>query len=104
MERRRQRGGVHHAGAAAGFDKSHLVIPADFVFHPDTAIELDKIGADAEEDMLAVVDDFAGSWMLVGRCASAEIRPALKERDAKAGIGERAGGGESSQTPAGYGD
>src|ERR1700731_2493986 len=103
MERRRQRGGVHHAGAGAGLDKSHHVIPADFVFHADAAIELDEISADAEEDVLAVVDDFAGSGMLVGRCASAEIRPAPKERDAKAGIGGSEGGGGSTQTTAGYG-
>src|ERR1700724_681985 len=98
MQRGGQRGGVHHAGAAARLDKSHHVIPADFVFHADAAIELDQVGTAAKQDVLAVVDDFAGSGMLVGRCASAEIRPALKERDAKAGIGESAGGGESSQT------
>src|ERR1700675_1005982 len=103
MQRCGQRGGHHHAGAAAGLDKSHHVIPADFVFHADTAIELDQVCTDAKQDVLAVVDDFAGSGMLVGRCASAEIGPALKERDAKAGIGESAGGGESSQTTAGYG-
>jgi hypothetical protein len=69
----------------------------------DAVVELEQVRAYAEENVLAVVDDFAGSGMLVGRCASAEIRPALKERDAKAGIGESAGGGESSQTTAGYG-
>jgi len=45
--------------------------------------------------VLAVVDHFAGAGMLVGRSASAEVGAALEERDAEAGIGEGAGGGES---------
>src|ERR1700732_5265625 len=103
MQRCGQRGSIHHAGAAAGLDKSHHVIRGDFVLHADAAIELDQVCTDTKKDVLAVVDDFPGSGMLVGGCASAEIGRALKESDAKTGIGESARGGESSQTTAGYG-
>ena len=95
MQRRGKRGGVHHATAAAGLNESHVIVPADFVFHSDAAVELDEVGADPEENVLAVVDHFAGAGMLVGRSASAEVGAALEERDAEAGIGEGAGGGES---------
>ena len=78
-------------------------IPADFVFHADAAVELDQVGADAEENVLAVVDDFAGAGMLVGRSASAEVGAALEESDAKAGVGESAGGGESGEAASGDG-
>src|SRR5258708_26808990 len=52
----------------------------------------------AEEDVLAVVDDFAGAGMLVGGSASAEVGAALEEGDAEVGIGEGAGGGEAGRS------
>ncbi len=106
MQWRGQRGGVHHAGAAAGLDESHLVIPADFVFHANATVELDQVCADAEEYVLAIIDHFAGPGMFVGRGASTEIRTALEEGDAEAGVGERAGGGKAGEaaTGDGYGE
>ena len=84
---------MHYAGAAAGLDESHFIEPTDFVFHADAAVELDEVGADAEEDMLAIIDDFTGSGMLVGRSATAEVRAALEEGDAETGVGKGAGCG-----------
>jgi hypothetical protein len=72
VQRRGQRGRFHHRGAAAGFDESHLVVPADLVGDADALVELDQVGAGAKENVLAVVDDLAGAGMLVGRSASAE--------------------------------
>ncbi len=103
MQGRGQRRSAHDAGAAAGLDESHLVIPADFVFHADALVELDQVGADAEENVLAVVDDFAGAGMFIGGSASAEIGAALEERHAEAGIGERAGCGEAGEAASGDG-
>jgi len=40
--------------------------------------------------MLAVVDNFAGSGMLIRRGAPAKIRSALKERNTEAGFGQGA--------------
>ncbi len=93
-----------HADAAAGLDEGHLVEPADFIFDADAPVELDQIGADAKQHVLAVVDDFAGAGMLVGRSAAAEIGTPLEESDAKAGVGQGAGGGESGQAATGDGD
>src|SRR5258706_11687140 len=103
VKRRGQRRGMHDAGAAAGLDKCHLFIPADFVFHTDATVELDQVGAYAKQNVLAVVNHFASARMFVRRSAAAEIRPALEHGDAKSGIGQRASRGEASQAAAGYG-
>ena len=104
MKRRGKRRGVHHAGAPAGFDEGHVVVPANLIGDADALVELDEVGADAEENMLAVVDHFAGSGMLVGGGASAKIGTALEERDAETGVGKSAGGGEAGESAAGDGD
>ncbi len=91
------------ARAASGLDECHVLIPANFIFHANAAVELDKVGADPEQDVLAVVDHFAGTGMLVGGCATAEIRTALEESDAETGVGKGAGGGQSGEAAAGYG-
>jgi len=54
--------------------------------------------------VLAIVDDFSGARVFVGRCASAEKRTALKQRDAKSGIGERAGRSETGKSASGDGN
>jgi hypothetical protein len=41
VQRRGQRGRLHHGGAAAGFDEGHLVVPADLVGYSDAVVELD---------------------------------------------------------------
>ncbi len=103
MQRRRQWGSSHHGGASAGLEESHLVVPANFVFHSNTAVELDQVGTDAKQNVLAVVDDFAGAGMLVGGGASAEVGTALEQGDAEAGVGEGTCGGEAGEAASGYG-
>ncbi len=75
-----------------------FVEPAEFVERADAAVKVDEIGAAAEEEMLAVVDDFAGARVLVGRCASADVGAALNEAHFVAGVGECLRGGESGDT------
>ena len=94
---------MHDAGAAAGFEKRHLVVPADVVFDADAAIELDQVGAAAEQDVLAVVDHFPGRGMLVGGGASTEEGTAFEKGDFVAGAGEGSRGGQAGQAAAGYG-
>jgi len=94
---------VHHAAAAAGLDESHVFVPADLVGDTDAVVELNEVGADAEQDVLAVVDDFAGAGMLVGGGASPEVGAAFEESDAEAGVGEGAGSCESGEAAAGDG-
>ncbi len=54
--------------------------------------------------MLAIVDNFAGTGMLIRRGAPAEIRAALKKGHAKTRFGEGAPGGEAGQSASGYRD
>ena len=72
---------MHDAGATAGLDERHLVIPANFVLDADASIELDQIGTNAKQDVLAIVDYFSGAGMFIGRCAPAEVRTTLEESD-----------------------
>jgi hypothetical protein len=70
----------------------------------DVLVELNQVCADAEQDVLAVVDNFSSAGMLVGRCATAEERALLKERDPKPRVRQGAGGGESGEAASGDGD
>src|ERR1700692_3264073 len=95
VQRGWQRRCTHDANTAAGLDESHFVVPADFLFDANAAIELHQVGADAEENVLAIVDDFAGAGMFVGRGATAKIRPALEQGNPEARVGEGASCGEA---------
>ena len=76
---------------AAGLDHGHFFGPVNLLFDADPAVETDEVGAAAEEDVLAVVDDFVDAGMQIGRGASAEVAAALDELHAVAGFGESAG-------------
>ncbi len=65
VQRSREQGRLHDGSAAAGFDESHFVVPANLIGDADAVVELDQVGADAKQNVLAVVDDFAGAGMLV---------------------------------------
>ena len=79
MERRWQRVRLEYRLPAAGLDKGHPIEPADVAFNSDSAIKGNQVGAAAKQNVLTVIDDFAGAGMLVGRCTSAEVRTALEE-------------------------
>ena len=104
VQRRGKRGRPHHGSAAAGLDEGHLVVPADLVGDADAVVKLEQIGADAKQNVLAVVDDFAGAGMFPRGSAAAEERALLEERDAESVVGQGAGGGESGETASGDGD
>ena len=72
---------------AARLDERHLVVPADLVGDANAFVELDEISTDAKQDVLAVVDYFTGSGMLVRRGAAAEERALLEERHVKTVVG-----------------
>src|SRR5579863_4948877 len=86
-------GGAHDRGASTGFEERHGVVPADVVAHADALVEIDQVGAGAKQNVLAVVDDLAGSGMLVGGGASAEEGTLLENGDAETGVGQGTGGG-----------
>jgi len=81
--------------ASSRFKERQVLIPANLVLDSRTAIEIEQIGAAAEQHMLAIIDYLAGAGMLIRRGPSAKIRTALKERYAKASLCQGAPGGET---------
>ncbi len=74
------------------------------LFSTPMRVEADEIGAAAEEDVLAVVDDFVDAGMQIGGGAAAEVAAALDELHAVAGFGESAGGAHAGYAAADDGD
>ena len=70
----------------------------------DVLVELDQVGADAEQDVLAIVDNFSRTGMFIRRCTAAEEGAFLEERHPKPGVGQGARGSESGETASGDGD
>lgn len=66
----------------------------------DAAVKVDKVGAGAKQHVLAVVDNLAGSRVLIGRGPTAQERTPLKERDAETGIGKGASDRQSRESTA----
>ncbi len=55
---RRQPSGLQNRSSAAGFDKEKLLVKLDPIRHAQAAVEIHQIDAAAQQDVLAVVDDF----------------------------------------------
>ena len=70
----------------------------------DTAVEGEEVGAAAEEDVLAVVDDFVDAGVEIGGGAAAEVAAAFDELDVITGFGEGAGGADASDAGSDDGD
>ena len=66
MKRWRQRSRLQRRGASSGKNERDLVVPANLLFHAETAIELDQVGAAAQQHVLAVVHNFSGAGQLIG--------------------------------------
>jgi hypothetical protein len=80
---------------ASGLEERQLLIPANLVFDSGAAIEIDQVGAASEQHVLAIVDNFASSGVLIRRGASSEVRTALKYRHAKPGFSQCAPRGKA---------
>jgi len=104
MQRRGKRYGLKRRLPSPRFDKCHAVEPLNFVLDPDSSIEIDEIGAELEEHVLAVVYHFARAWVFVGTGAATEIGTALENSHLESALGECASGGQASQTAADYRD
>ena len=64
MSRRRQDTGAQHAASPARLDEDEFAIKPDLVLYPQAAVEVQKIDAAAQQDVLAVIDGlgvFTGS-------------------------------------------
>ena len=71
-------------------------------FDAEAPIEVDEVGAAAEQTRAGSYRRLRRCRELVRRRAAAEIRAALEQLDAIAGVGERATGGEPGKAAADY--
>jgi hypothetical protein len=76
----------------------------NLLLNTDAAVKREEVGAAAEEDVLAVVDDFVDAWMKVGGGATAQIAPPFDEVHAQAGFGQGTGSAHAGNAAADYGD
>ena len=83
VQRRRQRRRFNHRGSTARLEESKPSNQRILLSTPSALVELDQIGAAAEQHVLAVVHYFAGARMLVRRSAPSEIRTAFEKSHAK---------------------
>src|SRR5690348_7483638 len=100
MERGRQSNGANLRCPSTGFKKGEPVVPTNFVGNPGAAVKLDQVCATTQQDVLAIVHHLARARMLIRGCPATKIGAPLKQCHAEAGIGERAGRSQASQTAA----
>jgi hypothetical protein len=72
----------------------------DALRNADAPVEANQIGATAEENVLAVVDDFVDAWMKVRAGPAAQVTAAFDKLDAQPGFGERARSAHASHAAA----
>ena len=104
MKRRRQRSRLQRRRAPTGKDERDLVVPADLLFHPEAAIELDEIGAAAQQDMLAVVHNFRGAGQFIRGCAPTQVGAPLEQFNLISRLSQRASRGQTCESSANNGD
>ena len=73
----------------------------NFIGDTNALVELDEIRADAEKNVLAVVDDFARTRMLVGGSTSPEVGTLLENRNLESRVSQGAGRGQSGKAASG---
>src|SRR5260370_3587885 len=102
MQRSWERRRCNHGSTSSRLEEGQLLIPANFVLHSRAPVEIEQVGAAAEQHMLAIVDNLAGTGMLIRRGAPTEIRAALKKGHAKTRLAEGASGGAAGQSSSVY--
>ena len=80
--------------------KRNFVEPADLIADAQPLIKLNQIGAASQQKMLAIIQDFAGSWMFIGRRSASDVRAFFEYCDLESGISQRAARSEASQATA----
>ena len=102
VQRRRQRRTGQPRGAPIAVDDANrkVRLQAKRGLGTNAAQESKCLVIAAEEDMLAVVDAFAGGRVGKRGCAPAQPRPCFEHEDARTLLGERAGGSKAGESPA----
>src|SRR5579871_758734 len=81
-------------------NEGDLVIPANLLLDAQPVVEIDQVGAAAEQHVLAVVDHLSCARQFVGGGTAAEERPAFEQLDEITGIGQSATGRQSCESAA----
>ena|SRR5438132_8152775 len=99
MKRGGQKPGLHHSAAALGIEKEQPVEKFDFVGGADAPVEILKIGATTEGDVLTIVHMLAVGQH-IGRCPATKEGTLFKQAYAPAGFSQRDAGCQPRQPAA----
>jgi hypothetical protein len=101
VKRRGQaRGTVQEMNLSGAVDESHRALPADQVADAQPAVEVEQIGAAAEQDVLAVVELLAGLGLFERSGAATQGSSGFEQCDGDAGGFEGDGGGHAGEPAA----
>jgi hypothetical protein len=81
-----------------------VIVPADSVEGVEAAIEVNKICASSDEDVLAVIDHLTGAGVFVGGGAPTNVRTTLEKSNVVAAVSKGAGSGEAGKSATDDGD
>jgi hypothetical protein len=89
MSRGREDAALQYGKASARLDKKEFRLKSDPVFNPQPAVKIQKIDAAAQQNVLAVIDNFAGLAIGAGNrpgsSPPAGKRPRFEDIDAETG-------------------
>src|ERR1700752_5091106 len=95
-----------YGDASTGFEKIVFAIELNAVPYAEPLVKIQEIDAAAQENVLAVVDDFSLGfafcrWQRIRGGAAAQERPRFEQLDVEAGSSERCRRGEPGESAAG---
>src|SRR5690606_23849427 len=96
--------GRQDGAGAAGVGEGNALEKLDVILDAQSAIEMDQVGAAAQQDMLAVVEQPAGGGVLKAGRPPPQQLAALDQRDIKTGVHEGSAGGNTGQAGTDDGD
>jgi hypothetical protein len=101
VKRRGQASGFERGSPAAGFDEEKLPVELDSIGHSQPAVKIHEIKAAAQQDVLAIIDDFGTvTGNGIGSGATAQKSARLKNVDFESGLAQRCRGREPGQASA----
>jgi hypothetical protein len=89
---------------SARLDEGHAIEPLNLVVDSDPPVKVDQIGAQLEQDMLAVVDNLASARVFVGTGAASDIGTTFEYSDLKPTFSEGAASRKAGEATTHDGD
>jgi len=69
-----------------------VVIPANLLLHSQAFVKFEEVRATTKQNVLTVIQGFAGSGMFIRGGATTQIGTFFEQRDVKAALGKGASG------------